>query len=314
MGISLFVQDLGAFPAERARQLDARMRSEVGRGIDCVYALVWPDYQPPASPVPQANRRVFRVWRRDAGVPLWGWLNAQRDQEQDAVALKALTAELSPEGWLLDIEGEWTKGAKLLTLLAGAAGTGRPVRASLAGASPAHVEYDWRQLDRLDIPVDWQSYMDSGEGCWPATAVAELYRSSFVIGGWEYRHHMRGNYGWCKVGRVASGVAKIDSYLQPRAENADLKVRAAEWGWRPVDGRLIQGADTVGLMMGRCRYANARVTLDVTRGHDMARSLAGWTAVAASARIEGSVKRPVSVYTAEATSDDVLVAIAAGAP
>lgn len=314
MGISLFVQDLGSFPPDRARHLDERLRSEVGGGIDAVYALLWPDYQPPASPVPQANRRQFGTWRERAGVPLWGWLNAQPDQEADAFALEALTDELGPSGWLLDIEGEWTKGAKLTTLLAGAAATRVPVRASLAGASPAHVEYDWRGLDKLNIPVDWQSYMDSGEGCWPSTAVQEMYRTSFVIGGWEYRHHLRSTYGWCKVGRVTAGVAKIDSYLQPRTENADLKVRSAEWGWKPIDGRLLQGAETVGLLMGRAKYANMRVTLDVTRGNDMARSLAGWTTVAASARVEGSGKRAVSVYTAEATSDDVLVAIAKGAP
>lgn len=314
MGIALFVHDLGAFPAERARKLNERLSRELGRPLECVYALVWPDYLPPASPVPQANRRVFDAWRREAGVPVWGWLNAQENQEADAVALAALTTELTPDGWLLDIEGEWTKGAKLNTLLTAAVATRRPVRASLAGATPAHVEYDYRALDRHDITIDWQSYMDSGEGCWPATAVAELYRTTFVIGGWEYRHHLRGTYGWCKIGRVSSGVAKVDSYLQPRTENADMLVNPAAWGWRPVTGKLLQGVIEIGLLMGRCKYANVRVTLDVTRGHDQARSLSAWSAVAASARVEGSAKRAVSVYTAEATSDDVLVAIAAGAP
>lgn len=70
----------------------------------------------------------------------------------------------------------------------------------------------------------------------------------------------------------------------------------------------------VGQLYGRAKYANIRVTLDVTRGNDAKHTLEEWTVIAGSARVPGSAKRGVSVYTAEATSDDVLVAIAKGAP
>lgn len=314
MGISLFVQDLGAFPPDRARALNSRLLLETGRKLDAVYALVWPDYPPTASPVPQTNRQVWDAWRAAARVPLWAWLNSTADQAADAAAIRDLNPKLRPAGWTLDIEGEWTKDrAPLGTLAAAATRTGRPVRASLAGLTPSHVEYDYRTLDRHGIQVDWQCYFDSGEGPTPAVAVGELYRASFVIQGWEYRHHLDGVYGWGKVGRTVGSLAKFDSYLHPDTENCEFLWTPAEWGMRPASGELLRLGKPVGLLMGRAAYPNTRVTLDVTRGADVKHTLPEWTAIAASARAPGAAKRPVSVYLAERASDDVLVAIAKGA-
>lgn len=316
-GISLFAQDINAFEPDRANRLNARLHTEVGRRLDAVYALVWPDYQPPSSPVPQRNRAFWNEWKiRTGNIPLWAWFNASEDQSADAAALLRLTNELDPAGWLLDIEGEWTKGTKLTTLIAGAKATGKPIRASLAAATASHAEYDYRTLDANGIPVDWQAYMDSGEGSWPATAVAELFESSFTIGGWEYRHHWRpsGKYGWGKAGNVAGGYQNYDAYPVPGSPNCRFSVQPASWGWSPVTRQLVQQNRVVGQLYGRAKYANIRVTLDVTRGNDAKHSLEEWTVIAGSARVPGSAKRGVSVYTAEATSDDVLVAIAKGAP
>lgn len=313
-GLALFVQDLGAFPAARARALNQRLLVQTGRPLEAVYALAWPDYQPPASPVPQANRAAWAAWRRDAGVPLWAWLNAQPDQAADAAAIRALHAELAPSGWKLDIEGEWTKeGADLSTLARAAVRTRVPVSASLAGETPSHVEYDYRTLDRHGISVDWQCYFDSGEGPTPAAAVAELYRASFVISGWEYRHRLDATYGWGKVGSTVGSLAKFDSYLRPGPENCEFLWSPRAWGLTVEGGELFKDGEQVGLLMGRARYPNIRVTLDVTRGAAEKHTLAEWTAIAASARAAGAARRPVSVYLAERASDDVLVAIAKGA-
>lgn len=311
--ISVYTQDLHAFTAERATRLDQRLRAEVGTALEAVYGLVWPDYDPPSTPHPQQNRAVFRAWASATAVPLWGWFNARPDQTADAAALAALTTELDPAGWLLDIEGEWTKGTKLTDLVDGAVSTRRQLRASLAGATPAHVEYDYRTLDRHAVEVDWQAYFDSGEGCDPATAVRELHRTSFVIEGWEYRHHLKGTYGWGRAGAVAAGEMVLDSYLKPGPRNATFKVAPRAWGHTVVDGRLKQNGTFVGELMGRCKYPLARVSLDVTRGFDTKHTLAEWAQIAATARVPDAKKRGVSVYMGEATSDDVLVAIAKGA-
>lgn len=317
-GIALFAQDINAFEPDRANRLHNRLLNETGRGIEAVYALVWPDYLPPSSPVPQNNRGFWQEWRTRTNfqIPLWGWMNATPDQADDSANLIRLTNDLSPAGWLLDIEGEWTKGAKLGTLVAGAKATNVPIRASLAALTASHAEYDYRTLDAANIPVDWQAYFDSGEGTWPGTAVAELFQSSFTIGGWEYRHHWKpsGKYGWGKAGNVTAGHQNYDAYPVPGNPNCRYQVTQASWGWRPTTRQLLQSTRHVGDLFGRARYANIRVTLDVTRGHDMAHTLDEWTLIAGSARVQGSAKRPISVYTAEATSDDVLVAIAKGAP
>lgn len=313
-GIAVYTQDLHGFDASRARRLAQRLRVEIGKDLEAVYALVWPDYPEGTTPHPQQNRAAFAQWRAEAGVPLWGWFNAQPDQAADVEALGALTTELDPAGWLLDIEGDWTKGAKLKTLIEGAVATGRPVRASLAGATPSHVEYDYRTLDKHGVPIEWQAYFDSGEGTRPEAAVRELFRSSFVIEGWEYRHRIGTPYSWGKVGRVVNGRAKLDSYRHPGTENADFAVRAGSgWGWTVVDGTLLRGSEQIGTLMGRAAYRNIRVVLDVSRGNDDKHTLDEWTQIAAGAKYPGADKRPISVYMGEATTDDVLVAIAKGA-
>jgi hypothetical protein len=313
VGIAVFVQDLSAFSPERARGLHRKLIAQTGAGLEAVYALAWPDYEPPASPVPQANRAAWHAWTAEAGLPLWVWFNAQQDQAEDALAIADLVDVLEPAGLMLDIEGAWTMGAKLKTLITAAKRTGLPVRASLAAATPAHFEYDFRELDLQGVAVDWQSYFDSGEGCTPAVAVQELYRCSFVVGGWEYRHHWSGTYGWGKVGRTIGSMAAFDSYLHPGSENATFLWSPRDWGLTVEGGRLMKAGITVGQLMGRAKYANVRVTLDVTRGAAEKHTLEEWTAIAASARVPGSAKRPVSVYMAEHASDDVLLAIAKGA-
>ena len=225
-GIALFVQDLSSFSPSRARELNQKIINETGRSIEAVYALAWPNYDPPASPVPQANRQVWRAWQDEAGLRLWAWVNARPDQQEDVLAMRGLFQELRPVGWLLDIEGEWTKGAKLGTLIIGAKEAGIPVRASLAGASPSHVEYDWRTLDQQNVQIDWQAYFDSGEGCRPDYAIQQLYQPSFVIGGWEYRHLWKatGRYGWGKAGGVWDDRIRYDSYTIPKAPNGTVRV------------------------------------------------------------------------------------------
>jgi hypothetical protein len=313
-GIALFSEVLANFEASRCKMLD----SELKGGIEAVYALVWPEYEPPIENHPAANRADFLRWRKEAGVPLWAWINVQEDQEATVQAILKLNLSLHPDGWLLDIEGEWVKSTNLAVVCEAAVATGKPVRASLAAATPSHAPLDFRTCDRLGIPVDWQSYFDSGEGCRPAVAVTELYQSSFVIPGWEYRHRLGATYGWGKVSAVSvdESVASFDSYLRPREPNAVFGVLPREWGWT-VDDRILWPLDPdlppSGLLMGRAAYANIRCTLDTTRGANDKHLLAEWTEIAASARMPNARKRPISVYLAEVTSDDVLAAIAEGA-
>jgi len=193
-GIALFTENLEAFSAERARVLDHKLKALVGVGIEAVYALVWPNY-PPEVPRPQRNREIFGDWRAASGVPLWCWLNTSADQAADVDTIHLLDEQLLPTGWLLDIEGSWVNGARLTALADGTAALGKPRRASLAGASASHVVPDYRALDNAGFEVDWQAYFDSGEGPVPQVALRELYQSSFVVEGWEYRHHIGGAYG-----------------------------------------------------------------------------------------------------------------------
>ena len=62
---------------------------------------------------------------------------------------------------------------------------------------------------------------------------------------------------------------------------------------------------------GVIRVGKTRVTLDVTRGANDKHTPAEWTAIAASARMPGLARRPVSVYLAEVASDEMLRAVAA---
>lgn len=307
MSLALYSQDLGSFPASRAHELDTRF------GIETVYALVWPDYEPPVAPIPQQNRDAFEEWRLTARVPLWAWLNCQADQEADAEALAVLDADFDPSGWLLDIEGEWTKGAKLKTVLEAAAKTGKPCRASLAGFSASHVEYDYRELERQGFSIEWQAYFNSGEGPMPAVAVSELYQASFVIPDWTYRHRVGSQYGFGRVTHIEQEQhAVFDSYLRPGSSDSLFGVLPREWGWT-VDDRMLWPRDPdkppLGLVMGRAAYARVRVALNVTRPLPSGMS---WQDVAASARIPNARKRPISVYTAENATDEALAAIAEG--
>lgn len=310
--VAIFVERLDGFDPFEAKALNERLVAE-GGGLE-VYALVWPNY-PPEIPRPQDNRAQFATWRAASGVPLWAWLNASSDQDSDVSTLQALDAQLTPSGWLLDIEGEWTKGAKLSVLAEGCAALNRPRRASLAGASASHSSIDFRALDLAGFEVDWQAYLDTLEGPPPATAVQELYRSNFVVQGWEYRHRLGDVYGWGKVSSIAAekGYATFDSFKRPGTPDAVFSVAERQWGATVIDGKLTRDGREVGLLMGRCAYPRIRVTLDLTRGAADKRSLSAWTELAASARVPGSKVRPASVYCAsEAVRDDVVLAIARG--
>ena len=309
--VAIFVERLAGFEPEKAKALDVALAAE-GGGIE-VYALVWPNY-PPEIPRPQENRAAFAEWRQDAAVPLWAWLNAGPDQAADVEAMESIDTELEPSGWLLDIEGEWTKKAKLGVLANGCAALNRPRRASLAGTSASHSSLDFRALDNAGFEIDWQAYLDSLEGPPPSVAVQELYRSNFVVEGWEYRHRLGDVYGWGKVGTVNAGRASFDSFKRPGAFDASFAVAEREWGWTVVDGKLRRAGEHVGLLMGRTPYSKIRVTLDLTRGAADKRSLTAWWELAASARVPGSKARPISVYCgSEAVRTDVVAAIARGA-
>jgi len=308
MSIALFSEILANFSASRARALSESI------GIECVYALVWPDYEPPIENHPKLNRTNFSWWREQSGIPVWAWFNARSDQTSDAAKIIELDVQLKPDGWLLDIEGEWTKGAKLKTVLEAAAKTGKPCRASLAGVSASHVEYDYRELERQQFTIDWQAYFNSGEGPTPDVAIAELYQSSFVLPSWEYRYHAGGQYGYGRVRAIERDeLAIFDSYLRPGLKDSLFGVLPREWGWT-VDDRILWPRDPdnppIGRLMGRFPYARTRVTLNVTR--DLPGNTT-WEQVAASARIPNARKRGISVYNAENTSDEVLAAIARGA-
>lgn len=314
MSIALFCENLGALSASRVRSLNARLEAEGLSTIEAVYALVWPDYAPPNPPRPQDNRAAFVAWRNEAGVPLWAWFNCSKEQAEDALRIEWLDETLDPDGWLLDIEGEWTKGAKLKTLLEVPAATEKPRSVSLAGIDSSHVEYDYREFERQGYDVDWQAYFNSGEGPEPGQAIRELYQSSFVIAGWDYRHRLGATYGWGKVMRVERDeLARFDSYLRPGSPNAVFGVLPREWGFT-VEDRILWPPDPddppSGLLMGRTAYARIRCTLNVTRPLPAGLT---WEGVAATARVASARKRPVSVYLAENASDDVIVAIARGA-
>lgn len=316
MSLALFCEILANFPASRARSLNESI------GIEAVYALVWPDYLEPIQNHPGRNRNEFQAWRTEAGVPLWAWINCQENQLADAGWIQTWDNTLKPDGWLLDIEGEWTKGAKLKTVLEAAAKTGKPCRASLAGASASHVEYDYRELERQGFQIDWQAYFNSTgsdgnpEGPTPAVAVAELYQSSFVLPDWEYRHRVGDKYGYGRVSRIEQEeLAVFDSYLRPGAEDSLFGVLPREWGWT-VDDRVLWPRNpdkpAVGRVMGRFPYARTRVTLNVTR--DLPEdTISFWEQVAASARWPNARKRRISVFKAENATDEVLAAIARGA-
>lgn len=315
MSIALFSEILGNFPAQRCRALDATIKG----GIECVYALVWPGYVPPVVDHPAANRRAFSAWRQDAGVAVWAWVNVQEDQAATADAIATLDATLDPDGWLLDIEGEWVKGANLGVVLNAAKATGKPVRVSFAGVSAAHVPYDFKGCDKRGITVEWQAYFDSGEGPSPGAAVQELYASTFVIEGWEYRHRLDtingSKYGWGKTGWVSPGYRmNFNSYIRTGDPDATFAVRDREWGWWVHDRNLYRSNAIVGRMLGRAAGPKIRVALDVTRGAATKHTLAEWTVIAASAKCPGLSKRKVAVYLAEVCPDDVLAAIAEGAP
>jgi len=296
--IAAMSYNLSAFGADRAAALYAEGT------ISHVRCPLWP-----LEPAAIANRAEWSAFV-SRGVPMWGWLNCSADQFGDVIAMSSLDVSLDPAGWVLDIEGEWTKGAKLDTLVAGAKALGKPVIASLAGYSASHVEYDYRALDRAGIPVEWQAYADSGEGPTPAEAVRELYESSFVIPGWEYRSRIGATYGWGQVTGAVFSTGYYDTYKFPRWSDREFGVAPRDWGWTVTDREF---AGVTGRLLGRARYSLIRVALIVSREIEQRRTLAEWTAYAASARIPGASRRGVAVFPVENCSDELLRAIAAGA-
>ena len=246
-------------------------------------------------------------------VPRWAWYVCTTDQAADVADIQELDFQFKPAGWVLNIE-KWLEGAKLETLLSGVAGLGKPIVASLGGSqSASHIWLDYRALDKYAATCNWQAYFDSGEGVTPSQAVQELYQSTFVLAGWEYRHRLGQVYGWGKVTRVEAGQkASYDSYKRPGSADGWFSVAAREWGYTVVSRSLFRNGKDVGLMMGRAQYNRIAVTLDVTRTAQ-ARAPQEWTPIAASARVPGASRRPCSVYLLDNASDEVVRAIAAGA-
>jgi len=323
VSVALFCENLSSFPADRMVRLQERLRRENLPPIEAVYALVWPDYRPPNPPVPQENRRAWARWRADAQVPLWAWLNiADGDALTQAVAIASLDKSLNPSGWMLDVEGDWSKGAPLSALANAARDTGKPRRATLAGSSASHVEYDYRALDLTGFQVSWQCYFDTGEGPPPPDGMRELYQSSFVLSGWQYRAHVGNVYGWGRVS-VSGLTARYDSFKHKFDTFFPVALRdpdpSRNWGYRVVSRdlwRRDEGAGKlVGLLMGRAEYKRMRCGLDMTRPVSLARPVDEWTAIAAGARVAGSRNRPIDVYLAERDNPDCdrIVAVARGA-
>src|SRR3972149_2987754 len=134
-----------------------------------------------------------------------------------------------------------------------------------------------------DAAVEWQAYADSGEGPDPETAVRELYESSFVIPGWEYRswvrlpEQKRAVYGWGKIGSVDGAAAWFDSYRRPNERDAYFIVSAREWGFTVKDHVLWPtevSEPPLGRLLGRARYSKIRVGLIVSEGSEQGRPLA----------------------------------------
>lgn len=246
-------------------------------------------------------------------VPRWAWYVCTTDQAADVARIQDLDFELNPVGWRLNIE-KWLEGAPLMQLISGVAALNKPINASLGGFQTAsHANLDWRTLDRYGVTCDYQAYFDSGEGVVPAVAVQELYQSSFVIPGWEYRHRLGTQYGWGKVKRVEAGQKAIyDSYKRVGGDDGWFSIAPRDWGYSVVSHSLFRDGKNVGLIMGRAAYNRIAVTLDVTRTAQ-ARAAQEWTPIAASARVTGASRRPVSVYLLDNCSDEVVRAIAAGA-
>lgn len=312
--IAIYVENLEAFPADRCKRVHEELVAEGLQGIECVYALVWPDYEPPNPPRPQRNREIFETYANASKRPLWAWFNARPDQEADAVVIASLDRTLNPFGWILDIEGEWTKGAKLGVLLE-AVPPLKPKRVSLAGVTASHVEYDYRAFDRNGFEVEWQAYWNSNEGPRPDTAVRELYQSEFVLVGWEYRHRVGAKYGWGKVTSVddTTDLANFDSYLVPGVSNHVFGVIDRGWGFT-VDDRIlwpiVPGKPPIGLVMGRAPYGRIRVALNTEEPPVGS----NWHDAAASARVAGSKKRGVAIYLGNETlTDETIFEIARGA-
>lgn len=309
--IDVFCEHLSNFGADRA---DMLYREGT---IGAIFAYLGPE-----NDAAERNRTEIGTFRRKTACPIYGWLMTSGDQAADVARIARADQESTPAGWILDIESK-LQGQNLQTLIQGtkAIAKGRAVVASCAGTSASHVMFDYRTLDLENVPVDWQCYDDSGEGPNAADGVREMFRASFVVPGWEYRHRLRNTFGWCKVGNPVGGALDprliVDSYKQPGAPKLAVKVGPRVWGFMVRgDGFLYEPAMSevaIGQLGGRVAYKNIRVTLDTSRRANDKHSLPEWTARAASARWPGSAKRKITVYLAETSSDAVLRAIAVGA-
>lgn len=243
-----------------------------------------------------------------AGGRMWAWYWCDADQERTVSVIRERHERLAPSGYLLNIEKPLEE-VPLVTLIDGVQALDRPIVASLSGTLPA-VAYDWRTLDLRGVAVEWQAYLDSGEGPPPSVAVIELARVSRVLVGRRYRAEIDGAIGWGELADPGEFVSyKTRGRYRLETEQTSL--------WPPyrVVDRILYGKEweAKGRLLGLADYSKIRVTLDTTRTAQAQRDLAGWEALAASARLWGASKRGVSVYLAEVTPDDVFEAIARGA-
>lgn len=298
--LSVFSVNLSSFGAHRC---DLLHRAGV---INRVFVYLGPQN---ASAV--ANKAEWAQFRAVTACPLWCWWVCSPDLTIDAAQIIDTCNRLRCDGILLNIEKP-LEGVPLGPLLTPLEALGLPMIASLAGTSPAHTPYDYRALDRHKIPIDWQCYLDSGEGPAPDVAVKEAFTPSFVCDQHEYRHRNGARYAWGRAWPDNLGNIIYDAYPQPGSANYTIDTPGLG-GTHLLRSRTLQptrsGANPATLY-GRAPYAQIRVTLDTTRGADTTRTPAEWAALANTARIPGAARRPTSVYLAETTRSETLVALA----
>jgi hypothetical protein len=304
VSVTAFVEQLNSVGPHR--MLDLYKAGTVGG----YYVLLGPSGKPGAA----ANRNQWHDVDQLSAVhvPRWAWYVCTQDQAKDVAEIEDLDFEFKPTGWVLNIE-KWLEGVKLDTLIPKVSLLGKPIVASLGGSqSASHIWLDYRTMDNYKVTCNWQAYFDSGEGVTPARAVQELYQSTFIIAGWEYRARFGDKFGWGKVSRVeAAQKAVFDSYKYPTKDDGWFSVAARDWGYTVVSRSLFRNGHA-GLVYGRAAYNRIAVTLDVTRTAQ-ARAPEEWAPIAASARVPGAARRPVSIYLLDNCSDEVARAIAAGA-
>lgn len=307
MSVRAYVEVLGNIGPHRMAELCREKVAGIGGDQPLVtdfYVRLGPGYERNIEAWPECASFV-----RAAGGRMWGWGWCEADQAATARELLEYDRALLPDGWCLNIEKP-LEGAPLGVLLSNMAGTRKPLVSSIAGTAPA-VYFDWRALETYGSAVEWQCYVDSGEGQPPDVAVRELVKPSRIHFERRYRATVAGKLGWGELVDTET----FAFYRTKGRYHIELEQSAL---WPPFvvkDRQLYDREDWTlrGALLGSVAYGNVRCALDTTRTAQQKRDLTGWVNLAASARIPGASKRGITVYLAEVTPDDVFQAIARGA-